>query len=224
MRKYMGLLVGVLLLLALAGCGGKAAETVEETSGDPTGTVKVVAPQKEQTSEASDGAEQQPAAGGEQTAQPPAQQEKPPAQTENTQEPQAPQTPATSGTEKPEEDIWYEGLEYLPSGSEMVRRASTYKPEKAAQAGNDYLVSKGAVLNSAIDPESCGYQEAFIWCSEAFLSGGTAYLTTKMIAAADRALADAYDLDAFEFYCIGEKLEFTGDCNYRLRVYYREKA
>lgn len=224
MRKYMGLLVGALLLLALAGCGGKAAGTAEETPGDPTGTVKVVTPQEEQTPEASDGAEQQPAAGGEQTARPPAQQEKPSTQAENTQEPQAPQTPAPDNTGKPEEDIWYEGLEYLPSGSEMVRRASTYKPEKAAQAGNDYLVSKGAALNSAIDPESCGYQEAFIWCSEAFLSGGTAYLTTKMIAATDRALADAYDLDAFEFYCIGEKLEFTGDCNYRLRVYYREKA
>ena len=48
MRRYMGLLVGLLLLLALVACGNKAAENVEETPGDPTGTVKVVTPQEEQ--------------------------------------------------------------------------------------------------------------------------------------------------------------------------------
>ena len=89
-----------------------------------------------------------------------------------------------------------------------MRRASTYKPAQAAQAGNDYLVSKGATL---------------IWCPEAFLSGGTAYLTTKMIEAVDRALNNVYDINGVEFYCFGEKLESAGDCSYRLRVYYRDK-
>ena len=67
MRRYLGAVLGLLLLLALAACGNKAAENVEETPGDPTGTVKVVTPQEEQTPEASDGAEQQPVSGDQKT-------------------------------------------------------------------------------------------------------------------------------------------------------------
>ena len=38
MRRYLGAVLGLLLLLALAACGNKAAENVEETPGDPTGS------------------------------------------------------------------------------------------------------------------------------------------------------------------------------------------
>ena len=220
MKRYMVLAL-CLLLLALTACGGKTAQDAEETPGDPTGSVRLVPSQEETLPPQEDVPQsgQQPAAedGTQQT-------EKPAAPQEPVQQPQqSTQTPVQSGTEKPEEDIWYMGIDYLPSGQELVRRASTYKPEQAAQAGNDYLVSKGATLNSAIDRDNSGYEGALIWCPEAFLSGGTAYLTTKMIEAVDRALNNVYDINGVEFYCFGEKLESAGDCSYRLRVYYRDK-
>lgn len=220
MKKYMVLAL-CLLLLALTACGGKTAQDAEETPGDPTGSVRLVPSQEgalPPREEAQQSGQQTTAESGTQQA------EKPAAPQEPAQQPQqSAQTPAQSGTEKPEEDIWYEGIGYLPSGQELVRRASTYKPEQAAQAGNDYLVSKGATLNSAIDRDDSGYEGALIWCPEAFLSGGTAYLTTKMIEAVDRALNNVYDINGVEFYCFGEKLESAGDCSYRLRVYYRDK-
>ena len=218
MKKYMVLAL-CLLLLALTACGGKTQDT-EETPGNPTGSVRLVPAQEEALPPQEEAQQEQQIAaeGGTQQA------EKPAAPQEPAQQPQqSAQTPAQSGTEKPEEDIWYEGIGYLPSGQELVRRASTYKPEQAAQAGNDYLVSKGATLNSAIDRDDSGYEGALIWCPEAFLSGGTAYLTTKMIEAVDRALNNVYDINGVEFYCFGEKLESAGDCSYRLRVYYRDK-
>lgn len=220
MKKYMVLAL-CLLLLALTACGGKTAQDTEETPGDPTGSVRIVPSQEEALPQQED----VPQSGQQTAAESGTQQtEKPAAPQEPAQQPQQPaQTPAQSETEKPEEDIWYMGIDYLPSGQELVRRASTYKPEKAAQAGNDYLVSKGATLNSAIDRDDSGYEGALIWCPEAFLSGGTAYLTTKMIEAVDRALNNVYDINGVEFYCFGEKLESAGDCSYRLRVYYRDK-
>ncbi len=222
MKRYMVLAL-CLLLLALTACGGKTAQDAEETPGDPTGSVRLVPPQEEALppqEEAQQSGQQTAAESGTQQAEKPA---APQDKKEEQQPQQSAQTPAQSGTEKPEEDIWYEGIGYLPSGQELVRRASTYKPAQAAQAGNDYLVSKGATLNSAIDRDDSGYEGALIWCPEAFLSGGTAYLTTKMIEAVDRALNNVYDINGVEFYCFGEKLESAGDCSYRLRVYYRDK-
>lgn len=213
MKKYMVLAL-CLLLLALTACGGKTAQDAEETPGDPTGSVRLVPAQEEALppqEEAQQSGQQTAAESGTQQAEKPAAPQEPA---------QQPQQSAQSGVEKPEEDIWYEGIGYLPSGQELVRRASTYKP---AQAGNDYLVSKGATLNSAIDRDDSGYEGALIWCPEAFLSGGTAYLTTKTIEAVDRALNNVYDINGVEFYCFGEKLESAGDCSYRLRVYYRDK-
>lgn len=221
MKKYMVLAL-CLLLLALTACGGKTAQDAEETPGDPTGSVRLVPPQEEALPPQEEAQQEQQTAaesGTQQAEKPAAPQDK----KEEQQPQQSTQTPVQSGTEKPEEDIWYMGIDYLPSGQELVRRASTYKPDVAAQAGNDYLVSKGATLNSAIDRDDSGYEGALIWCPEAFLSGGTAYLTTKMIEAVDRALNNVYDINGVEFYCFGEKLESAGDCSYRLRVYYRDK-
>lgn len=110
MRKYMGLLVGLLLLLALVACGNKAAENVEETPGDPTGTVKVVTPQEEQTPEASDGAEQQPTSSDQKT---PVQQETLQQEKQNEQTGEQGQT-SNGGETLP--DHWTEGGGPAPSG------------------------------------------------------------------------------------------------------------
>ena len=191
MKIYMvlALCLLTLCLLTLTACGSKAAQVAEETPGDPTGSVRVVPAQGEALPTEGDTLQsgQQTAAnsGGQQ-----AQTEEPVAQQEPTQQPQqSSQSPSQDGMEKPEEDIWYEGISYIPSGQEMVRRASTYKPEKAAQAANDYLASKGAALNGDIDRENCAGKKVSVPFNEAFLSGGTAYMTTKLIAAAEQTLA-----------------------------------
>lgn len=225
MKRYMvlALCLLTLCLLTLTACGSKAAQDAEETPGDPTGSVRVVPAQGEALPTEGDTLQsgQQTAAnsGGQQ-----APTEEPVAQQEPTQQPQqSSQSPSQNGMEKPEEDIWYEGISYIPSGQEMVRRASTYKPEKAAQAANDYLASKGAALNGAIDRENCAGKKVSVPFNEAFLSGGTAYMTTKLIAAAEQTLAEVDDINRYEFYCFGEKYEEAGYCRYDLAVCFWEK-
>ncbi len=215
MKRYMVLAL-CLLLLALTACGGKTAQDAEETPGDPTGSVRLVPAQEETLppqEEAQQSGQQTAAEGGTQQA------EKPAAPQEPAQQPQqSAQTPAQSGTEKPEEDIWYEGIGYLPSGQEMVRRSSTYKPDVAAQAGNDYLVSKGLSVNSALQEGDCGIEWAKVDSNAAFLSGGTAYLTERLKAAVDRLTERLEDPSAYDFCCHGRYNDY--DHYYYMAVWY----
>ena len=145
MRKYMGLLVGLLLLLALAACGNKAAENVEETPGDPTGTVKVVTPQEEQTPEASDGADQQPTSGDQKT---PVQQETLQQEKQNEQTGEQGQT-SNGGETLP--DHWTEGGGPAPSGQQMVKATKNYDCAAAEKLGKDRLIAKGLTYNENLN-------------------------------------------------------------------------
>ena len=195
MRKYMGLLVGLLLLLVLAACGNKAAENVEETPGDPTGTVKVVTPQEEQTPEASDGAEQQPVSGDQKTLtqQETPQQEIPQQEKQNEQTGEQGQT-ANGGETLP--DHWTEGGGPAPSGQQMVEATKNYDCAAAEKLGKDRLIAKGLTYNENLNRDECTVDSVHFYGSDAYFKGGQAYLNDVVLWQVERVFPTASAPDA----------------------------
>ena len=197
MRRYLGAVLGVLLLLVLAGCGGKAAENAEanEMPGDPTGTVKVVTPQEEQTPEASGGAEQQPASGDQKT---PTQQETPQQETlwqekQNEQTGEQGQT-STGGETLP--DHWTEGGGPVPSGQKMVEATKNYDCAAAEKLGKDRLIAKGLTYNESLNRDECTVDSVHFYGSDAYFKGGQAYLNDVVLRQVERVFPTASAPDA----------------------------
>ena len=190
MRRYMGLLVGLLLLLALVACGNKAAENVEETPGDPTGTVKVVTPQEEQTPEASDGAEQQPTSDDQKT---PVQQETLQQEKQNEQTGEQGQT-SNGGETLP--DHWTEGGGPAPSGQQMVEATKNYDCAAAEKLGKDWLIAKGLTYNENLNRDECMVDSVHFYGSDAYFKGGQAYLNDVVLWQVERVFPTASAPDA----------------------------
>ena len=192
MRKHMGLLAGMLLLLLLAACGNKAAENAEanETPGDPTGTVKVVAPQDEQTPAVSDGAEQQLTSGDQKA---PTQQETPQQEKQNGQAGEQGQT-STGGETLP--DHWTEGGGPAPSGQKMVEATKNYDCAAAEKLGKDQLIAKGLTYNESLSRDECTVDSVHFYGSDAYFKGGQAYLNDVVLRQVERVFPTASAPDA----------------------------
>ena len=205
MRRYMGLLVGVLLLLALAACGSRAAENAEvnETPGDPTGTVTVVTPreQEAQTPEESGGEDDWQAAGN--TEKPSAQEKKPAAQTETPaaqpekkEEQQTGETGQTASGGETLPDHWTEGGGPAPTGQKMVEATKNYDCAAAEKLGKDRLIAKGLTYNESLNRDECTVDSVHFYGSDAYFKGGQAYLNDVVLRQVERVFPTASAPDA----------------------------
>ena len=199
MRKYIGLLAGALLLLALAGCGGKAAETAEgnETPGDPTGAVTIATPpgeQEVQTPEES-GSEDGPQAAAD-TKKPSAQTEKPAAQQKEQDNGTTGGQEETASGGETLPDHWTEGGGPAPSGQKMVEATKNYDCAAAEKLGKDRLIAKGLTYNENLNRDECTVDSVHFYGHEAYFKGGQAYLNDVVLRQVERVFPTASAPDA----------------------------
>ena len=198
MKRYMVLALGLALLMALAACGSKAAETAdaEEVPGDPTGTVTVTAPPQEpqlpeetaaesgwQTSESNNEKQQ-------------AQAEKPAASQEKKEEQQAGEQEKTSSDGETLPDHWIEGGGPAPSGQKMVEATKNYDCAAAEKLGKDRLIAKGLTYNESLSRDECTVDSVHFYGSDAYFKGGQTYLNDVVLRQVERVFPTASAPDA----------------------------
>ena len=223
MKKCMVLALGLALLLMLAACGGKAAESadVEEVPGDPTGTVTVIAPPQEPQlpkETVVESGRQTPESNNEKQQ---AQTEKPAAPQDKKEEQQTGEQEKTSSDGKTLPDHWTEGGGPAPSGQEMVEATKNYDCAAAEKLGKDRLIAKGLTYNENLSRDECTVDSVHFYGSDAYFKGGQAYLNDVVLRQVERVFptASAPDAAYTEVRCHVEYSD--GSIGYITEIWYK---
>lgn len=223
MKKCMVFALGLALLLMLAACGSKAAESadVEEVPGDPTGTVTVTAPPQEpQLPEETvvESGQQTPESNNEKQQ---AQTEKPAAPQDKKEEQQTGEQEKTSSDGKTLPDHWTEGGGPAPSGQEMVEATKNYDCAAAEKLGKDRLIAKGLTYNENLSRDECTVDSVHFYGSDAYFKGGQAYLNDVVLRQVERVFpaASAPDAAYTEVRCHVEYSD--GSIGYITEIWYK---